>query len=101
MVIFSWGDKAGFLRTATIKEKSRDYVSAVRLLGASPGRIVFRHMLPNMAAILVTFLPFTVAARSRCSPRSTSLTSACPARCRAGANSSKSASARPPTRRGS
>jgi microcin C transport system permease protein len=31
------------------------------LLGASPGRIVFRHILPNMAAILVTFLPFTVS----------------------------------------
>lgn len=61
MVIFSWGDKAGFLRTATIKEKSRDYVSAVRLLGASPARTIFRHILPNMAAIMVTFLPFTVA----------------------------------------
>ena len=61
MVVFSWADKTRFLRTATIREKSRDYVSAVRLLGASPGRIVFRHMLPNMAAILVTFLPFTVS----------------------------------------
>jgi microcin C transport system permease protein len=61
MVIFSWADKAGFLRTATIKEKARDYVSAVRLLGASPARIIFRHLLPNMTAILVTFLPFTMS----------------------------------------
>lgn len=61
MVIFSWGDRAGYLRTATMREKARDYVSAVRLLGGSPARVIFRHILPNLAAILVTFLPFTVA----------------------------------------
>ena len=38
-----------------------DYVSAVRLLGASSGGSFFRHILPNMAAILVTFLPFTIS----------------------------------------
>ena len=61
MVAFSWASKSAFLRTATFKEKARDYVSAVRLLGASPARTIFHHILPNTTATLVTFLPFTVA----------------------------------------
>jgi microcin C transport system permease protein len=61
LVAFSWAGDSAFLRTATLKEKSRDYVAAVRLLGASPARIIFRHILPNTVATLVTFLPFTVA----------------------------------------
>jgi len=61
LVAFSWAGDSAFLRTATLREKSRDYVAAVRLLGAGPGRTIFRHILPNTVATLVTFLPFTVA----------------------------------------
>ncbi len=61
MVVFSWSEKAQFMRTATLKEKSRDYVAAVRLTGAGAGRVIFRHILPNTTATLITFLPFTVS----------------------------------------
>lgn len=61
MVAFSWAGDSYFLRTATLKEKARDYVAAVRLLGAGPTRTIFRHILPNTIAILVTFLPFAIA----------------------------------------
>lgn len=61
LVAFSWAGDSAFLRTATLREKARDYVAAVRLLGAGPGRTIFRHILPNTVATLVTFLPFTVA----------------------------------------
>lgn len=61
MVIFDWTGKAWFLRTATLKEKARDYVASARLAGAGPMRLIFRHILPNTISILVTFLPFTVA----------------------------------------
>jgi microcin C transport system permease protein len=50
------------LRGATYGERSRDYVSAARLLGAGNTRIIFRHILPNILSILVTKLPFTVEA---------------------------------------
>ncbi len=50
-----------YLRTATFKEKERDYVAAARLLGASTPRIIFHHVLPNVIAILVTLAPFEVA----------------------------------------
>jgi len=60
MVLFSWTGMTYFMRTATYKEKAREYVAAALTLGASPTRIIFRHILPNTIAILVTFMPFTV-----------------------------------------
>lgn len=61
MGLLSWPGITYYLRTASLKEKARDYVAAVRLLGASPARIIFRHLLPNLVSTLITFLPFTIA----------------------------------------
>lgn len=61
MGALSWPGITYYLRTASLKEKSRDYVAAVRLLGASNLRIIFRHLLPNLISTLITFLPFTIA----------------------------------------
>jgi microcin C transport system permease protein len=60
MVLFSWTSMTYYMRTETYKEKVRDYVSAARIIGASNTRIVFRHILPNVLATLVTFMPFTI-----------------------------------------
>ena len=60
MVLFSWTGMTYNMRTETYKEKSRDYVAAARILGASDSRIIFRHILPNVLATLVTFMPFVV-----------------------------------------
>jgi len=60
MVLFSWTSMTYYMRTETYKEKVRDYVSAARIMGASNSRIVFKHILPNVLATLVTFMPFTV-----------------------------------------
>lgn len=60
--IFSWIGATYYMRTATYREKAKDYVAAARLLGASPTRIIFRHILPNSISIVVTLLPFSVAA---------------------------------------
>lgn len=60
MVLFSWTSLTYNMRTETYKEKSRDYIAAARILGASDTRIVFRHILPNVLATLVTFMPFVV-----------------------------------------
>jgi len=61
MVIFGWMGRTWYMRTSTYKEKAREYVSAARALGASNGRIIFRHILPNTISIIVTFIPFSVA----------------------------------------
>jgi microcin C transport system permease protein len=60
MVLFSWTGMTYNMRTETYKEKARDYVAAARILGASDARIVFRHILPNVLATLVTFMPFVM-----------------------------------------
>ena len=50
-----------YIRTSIFREKSRDYVAAAHLLGASTPRIIFNHLLPNTISTMVTFMPFTVA----------------------------------------
>jgi len=62
VVAFAWTGMTYFMRSATYREKSRDYVAAAQVLGASPARVLFHHILPNILSILVTFLPFTAAA---------------------------------------
>ncbi len=60
-VAFGWMQLTYYMRTETYKEKARDYAAAARVLGAGDARIILRHILPNTAATLVTFIPFTVA----------------------------------------
>ncbi len=60
MVLFSWTSMTYYMRTETYKEKSRDYIAAARIIGASNTRIIFRHILPNVLSTLVTFMPFTI-----------------------------------------
>ena len=49
------------MRTSALKEKSRDYIAASQVIGAGVPRILFRHLLPNSVAILVTLVPFSVS----------------------------------------
>jgi microcin C transport system permease protein len=62
MVIFGWMEMTWYMRTSTYREKAREYVAAARALGASNARILFRHILPNSISIIVTFIPFSIAA---------------------------------------
>lgn len=61
MVVFGWASLTWIMRTVTYKEKEREYVLAARSLGASDGRIIFSHIIPNTVSIIVTFAPFSVA----------------------------------------
>ncbi|GAB2659287.1 ABC transporter permease [Saccharopolyspora gloriosae] len=50
----SWPIAMRIMRSAAISAREQDYVKAARALGASPARIIFRHMLPNcLAPVLV------------------------------------------------
>ncbi len=61
VVVFSWTGMTYYMRTATYREKARDYAAAAEVLGAGTARIIFRHILPNTVSTLVTFIPFTLA----------------------------------------
>ncbi|MCX7016986.1 MAG: ABC transporter permease, partial [Candidatus Sumerlaeota bacterium] len=50
-----WLGMARIVRGEMLRLKQLDYVQAARALGASPRRILFRHLLPNaMGPIIVT-----------------------------------------------
>ncbi|MGY8815515.1 MAG: ABC transporter permease [Gammaproteobacteria bacterium] len=61
MLMFSWMGMTWYMRTATYKEKEREYVMASRALGAGTARIIFHHIIPNTVSIIITFIPFSVA----------------------------------------
>ena len=61
LTVFGWMHITWAMRTVTYKEKARDYVLAARALGASHGRVIFRHILPNTVSVIVSYVPFQVA----------------------------------------
>ena len=61
MVMFGWMSMTWYMRTATYREKARDYVMSARALGASSTRIIARHIMPNTVSVIVTFIPFSIA----------------------------------------
>jgi oligopeptide transport system permease protein len=47
LCVLGWVSAARMVRAQTIEAKSQDYTTAARALGASNGRIMGRHILPN------------------------------------------------------
>ncbi len=54
--LLSWTTGARVMRSAVITAKNQDYVAAARMLGASPSRLIFRHILPNSIASFIVLL---------------------------------------------
>jgi peptide/nickel transport system permease protein len=50
---FFWPSTARQVRGVALSVRRRDYVDAARVLGASPGRIMVRHVAPNVASIML------------------------------------------------
>ncbi|MGI5339828.1 ABC transporter permease [Streptomyces sp. CA-181903] len=48
LTAFGWMQIARVMRGAVITQKQADFVTAARALGAGTGRILFRHILPNV-----------------------------------------------------
>ena len=61
LLLFGWMGMTYLMRTSALKEKQRDYIAASRVIGASTPRILFRHLLPNSVAIIITLVPFSVS----------------------------------------
>lgn len=53
LVALGWTTVVRILRASVMSTKNMDYVSAARALGASDGRIIFRHILPNAVAPVI------------------------------------------------
>ncbi len=55
-----WTTVARLVRAATLSVRARDYVRAAVAMGASPARIMLRHILPNIASPIVVATTLSV-----------------------------------------
>lgn len=51
--VFSWMISSRIVRGMTMSLREREFVSAARYMGVSNWRIIIRHVLPNVASILI------------------------------------------------
>ena len=61
IAITSWPPYARIARAETLSLRQADYISAVRLLGASPWRIVLRHIMPLCLASVIVRVTLDMA----------------------------------------
>lgn len=62
IVVLGWTQMTRIVRGSVLEAKHRDYVEAARALGASNGRIIFRHILPNAIQPAIVIATITVGA---------------------------------------
>ncbi|GDY33195.1 ABC transporter permease [Gandjariella thermophila] len=53
LAAFSWMITARIVRGMTLSLREREFVKAARFMGEAPWRIIARHILPNMASLLI------------------------------------------------
>ncbi len=61
MAFFGWIGITWVMRTMTFKEREKEYILAIRSLGASHARIIFKHIIPNTISVIVTYAPFAIS----------------------------------------
>ena len=55
-----WLTMARVVRGQVISLKNEQFVEAARVIGASRSRIIFRHLVPNVAPIVIVYLTLTI-----------------------------------------
>jgi peptide/nickel transport system permease protein len=53
LAAFAWPFSARVVRSLTLTLREREYVLAARFIGLTPWRIIWRHILPNAASLLI------------------------------------------------
>ncbi len=61
LALADWVIYARMVRGRLLVERQREYVEAARALGASGVRIMFRHLLPNMASLILVVATLQLA----------------------------------------
>ncbi|ACO46006.1 ABC transporter permease [Deinococcus deserti] len=60
LAFISWGGLARAVRGQLMSVREQDFVSAAQALGASNGRIMWRHMLPTMTTFVIVGLSLSI-----------------------------------------
>ncbi len=55
-----WLTMARVVRGQVISLKNEQFIDAARVIGAGPGRIIFRHLVPNVMGIVIVYLTLTI-----------------------------------------
>jgi peptide/nickel transport system permease protein len=58
--LLGWSTFARLFRSSVLSVKENDYVDAGRALGASDGRLLFRHIAPNALAPVVVYATMSI-----------------------------------------
>lgn len=61
LALGSWASYARVIRSKTLSLRNREHIEAARALGSRTGRILFRHLLPNMLSAIVVLSSFEFA----------------------------------------
>lgn len=61
LVVFFWAGFARLVRAEAAAVSERDFITAARTVGASDSRIMFRHILPNVANPIIILATLNVA----------------------------------------
>ncbi|MEM9171707.1 MAG: ABC transporter permease subunit [Pseudomonadota bacterium] len=56
----NWLDMARIVRGQTLALRQRDFVQAVQIMGAGKARIILRHIVPNLAGIVVVYTALSI-----------------------------------------
>src|SRR5699024_10179687 len=60
LTITGWTGMARIVRGEVLKQKNEEYVLAARTLGQSNGKIIMKHLMPNVAGIIIINIMFTL-----------------------------------------
>ena len=60
LALTEWLSMARVVRAQTLKLKNQEYILAARTLGQSPMKIAFRHILPNLAGVIIIQVMFSI-----------------------------------------
>jgi ABC-type dipeptide/oligopeptide/nickel transport system permease subunit len=62
LALFGWVGIARLIRSQVLSLRESDYVLAARAMGVSLGRILARHLLPNVSNIIIVSVTFSLGA---------------------------------------
>jgi oligopeptide transport system permease protein len=62
LVVLTWPVSMRIMRSSVLATREADYITAARAMGAGPGRIIFKHLIPNCLAPLLVYSTILIGA---------------------------------------
>jgi len=60
LVLLSWTGPARLVRGQILQIRNSEFIHAARMMGAKPGYLIIRHMLPNLIGVILVTLTFQI-----------------------------------------